>query len=107
TQRRLWERSQEDLHAQLEQQVQERTAELRSSEETFRLLVEGTKDYAIFLLDPHGKIVSWNPGAQRIKQYRADEIIGQHFSRFYPDEDVQAGKPARELEVAATEGRYE
>jgi PAS domain S-box-containing protein len=69
--------------------------------------VEGTKDYAIFLLDQHGNIASWNPGAERIKQYRAEEIIGQHFSRFYPAEDVQSGKPSFELQVAAAEGRYE
>ena len=80
---------------------------LRVSEERFRLLVEGSKDYAIFMLDPTGRIASWNPGAERIKQYRADEIIGQHFSRFYSADDVQAGKPERELQVASTEGRYE
>ena len=94
---------QRDLQGQLERQVQERTAELRASEERFRLLVEGTQDYAIFLLDPEGRVVSWNPGAERIKGYRADEIIGQHFSRFYPPEAVERGWP--DQEVAAGGGR--
>jgi PAS domain-containing protein len=67
-------------NADLERQV----AALRASEERFRLLVEGTRDYAIFMLDFTGKIASWNPGAQRIYQYPAEEIVGQHFSRFYP-----------------------
>src|SRR5207248_3673936 len=62
-------------------------------------------EYAIFMLDPYGRVSSWNPGAERIKGYRADEIIGQHFSRFYPPED--AGKCDMELEVAARDGRFE
>src|SRR5262245_53902944 len=61
---------------------------LRQSEERFRLLVEGAKDYAIFLLDPDGRVASWNPGAERLKGFRAEEIIGQHFSRFYPQETI-------------------
>ncbi len=77
---------------------------LRRSEERFRLLVEGAKDYAIFLLDPQGHVVSWNPGAERIKGYAAQEIIGQHFSRFYPQEALDRGWPAHELKVAAAEG---
>ena len=81
--------------------------ELRLSEERFRLLVQGVLDYAIFMLDPAGFISSWNAGAARIKGYSADEIIGQHFSVFYPPEDVAAGKPARELEVAIAQGRAE
>jgi PAS domain S-box-containing protein len=80
---------------------------LRSSEERFSLLVSGVRDYGIFMLDPGGHIASWNDGAQRIKGYRADEIIGKHFSVFYPDEDNAAGKPAWELEVAEREGRFE
>ena len=80
---------------------------LRQSEERFRLLVEGVRDYAIFLLDPTGHIVSWNSGAQLIKGYTAAEIIGRHFSIFYPLEDIRDGKPARELRIATTEGRYE
>jgi PAS domain S-box-containing protein len=73
----------------------------------YTLLVRSVKDYAIFALDPTGRIVSWNEGAQRIKGYLASEIIGRHFSTFYPDEDNKAGKPAWELEVAAREGRLE
>jgi PAS domain S-box-containing protein len=107
SERRRLERLQRDLQGQLEQQVQERTAELRASEERFRLLVEGTRDYAIFILDPKGHVRSWNPGAERINGYRADEILGEHFSRFYPEEDVRRRKPDQELEVAAAEGRYE
>ena len=80
---------------------------LRRSEERFRLLVEGAKDYAIFLLDPQGNVASWNTGAERIKGYRADEIIGQHFSRFYPQEAIDRGWPAHELTVAKAEGRFE
>jgi PAS domain S-box-containing protein len=76
-------------------------------EQLFRLLVESVADYAIFMLDLNGLVISWNRGAQRIKGYRSDEIIGQHFSRFYGVDDVLSGKPARELEVASTEGRYE
>jgi PAS domain S-box-containing protein len=81
--------------------------ELRESEERFRLMVQGVKDYAIFRLDPHGYVSSWNEGAQRIKGYTAQEIIGRHFSTFYPPDDLAAGKPAWELEVAEREGRIE
>ncbi len=80
---------------------------LRASETRFRTMVEGVTDYAILMLDPDGHVVSWNAGAERLKGYRADEIIGQSFSRFYPEEDVARGKPARELETAASEGRLE
>ena len=80
---------------------------LRQSEERFRLLVEGVRDYAIFMLDPTGHIASWNTGAQLIKGYTPQEIIGQHFSIFYPAEDIHNGKPERELRIAEVEGRYE
>ncbi len=80
---------------------------LRQTEERFRLLVESVKDYAIVMLDPDGRVVSWNVGAERILGYRADEITGQPFARFYPDEDVRAGKPARELAAAVRDGRCE
>src|SRR3989454_8328244 len=80
---------------------------LRAIEQRFRLMVTSVKDYAIFMLDPEGHIASWNEGAERIKGYTADEIIGQHFSRFYPSEDIQRGKPAHELKVAASEERLE
>jgi PAS domain S-box-containing protein len=80
---------------------------LRLSEERLRLLIESVQDYAIFMLDPEGRIASWNPGAERIKGYKAAEIIGQHFSIFYSSEDVASGKPQRELETALREGRVE
>ena len=80
---------------------------LKKSEEQFRLLVQGVTDYAIYMLDIEGRVASWNPGAQRIKGYLSDEIIGQHFSQFYTDEDRKAGEPQRALESAAREGRYE
>jgi PAS domain S-box-containing protein len=76
-------------------------------DDQFRLLVEAVKDYAIFLLDPDGRVVSWNAGAERIKGYTADEILGQHFSRFYEPDDVAAGLPAELLARAAAEGRYQ
>jgi PAS domain S-box-containing protein len=99
--------------AQLQQKAQVVTEldraleELRQSEERFRLFVEGVKDYAIFMLDAGGHVMSWNAGAERIKGYRRDEILGSHFSAFYPSEDVQSGKPYRALETAAAEGRFE
>jgi len=80
---------------------------LRQSEERFRLIVEGVKDYGIFMLDPKGYITSWNAGAARIKGYAAHEIIGKHFSVFYSSEDMQADKPTRELEAAIRNGRVE
>jgi PAS domain S-box-containing protein len=80
---------------------------LRQSEERFRLLVESVKDYAIFMLDLDGRVATWNAGAERIKGYRTEEILGQHFSRFYPPEDLARGKPQWELEVATREGRFE
>jgi PAS domain S-box-containing protein len=73
----------------------------------FRLLVLGVRDYGIFMLDPGGHIVSWNAGAERIKGYAAEEIIGRHFSAFYPPEDVRSGKPDWELRVAKAEGALE
>lgn len=81
--------------------------ELRQSEERFRILVEGVRDYAIFRLDVDGCVTSWNAGAQRIKGYTADEILGRHFSLFFSSEDLVAGKPAKELETAQREGHAE
>ena len=81
--------------------------DLRESEERFRLLVGSVRDYAIFMLDPDGRVLTWNAGAERFKGYRADEIIGQHFSVFYPDEAKQSRWPEHELEVAAKEGVFE
>jgi len=81
--------------------------ELRQSEERFRLLVETVQDYAIFMLDPTGHVVSWNAGAERIKGYRASDIIGRHFRTFYPQEMQDIRHPERELELALRDGRYE
>jgi PAS domain S-box-containing protein len=80
---------------------------LRVSEERFRLMVEGVRDYAIFMLDPLGRVVTWNAGAERIKGYTADEIIGEHFSRFYPPDAIARDWPAEELRRAAADGRIE
>jgi PAS domain S-box-containing protein len=76
------------------------------SSELFRLLVDSVKDYAIFVLDPDGHVITWNQGAQAIKGYTADEILGQHFSKFYPPEAVKSGWPSRELALAEKEGRF-
>lgn len=80
---------------------------LRQSEEQFRLLVQGVTDYAIYMLDADGVVTNWNAGAQRIKGYRPDEVIGQHFSIFYTDEDRAAGDPAAALAMATTHGSFE
>src|SRR5690349_21607642 len=76
-------------------------------EEQFRLLVQGVTDYAIYMLDLDGHVSSWNAGAERIKGYKPEEIIGEHFSRFYTEEDRAVGLPARALKIAATEGKFE
>lgn len=81
--------------------------DLAESEQKFRLMIEGVKDYAIFMLDPGGKITSWNEGAKRMKGYERDEIIGQHFSRFYMEADIQRKHPEHELQIARKVGRYE
>jgi PAS domain S-box-containing protein len=101
--RREAENASQQANAELERKVEA----LRVSEERFRLLVNGAKDHAIFMLDPAGRVASWNPGAERIKQFRAEEIVGQEFSCFYPPEDIQAGRPEQALRVAAAEGWYE
>src|SRR6201985_989191 len=89
----------------LAKQPQQR--DLFESERSFRLLVEGVADYALYMLDPTGTVTSWNIGAQRIKGYAPDEILGQHFSRFYTDTDRANGKPSRALRIAREQGRYE
>jgi PAS domain S-box-containing protein len=81
--------------------------ELRRSEEQFRRLVLGVTDYAIYMLDPDGRVASWNAGAEKIKGYTADEIVGQHFSRFYTEEDRAQQQPERSLANAALDGRFE
>jgi PAS domain S-box-containing protein len=80
---------------------------LHHSEERFRLLVQGVQDYAIYMLDPTGRVTNWNTGAHRFKGYTEAEIVGEHFSRFYTDEDRAAGVPDRALKTAADEGRFE
>lgn len=80
---------------------------LKRSEEQFRLLVKSVQDYAILMLDPAGRVVTWNDGAQRLKGYTAEEIVGQSFERFYPPEKVAEGFPKKELEIAARDGRFE
>jgi len=80
---------------------------LRWTEESFRLMVESVSDYAIVMLDPRGLVVSWNTGAERIKGFNAEEIVGQHFARFYPHDEVASGKPQRDLDLAAASGRHE
>src|SRR5579864_160009 len=80
---------------------------LLQQELRFRQFIEGVKDYAIFMLDPVGKVASWNVGAERLKGYRADEIIGKHFSTFYTEEDIDHGKPTAELKLATEQGRVE
>jgi len=87
-------------------QRREHEEALRQSEERFRLLVEGVSDYAIFMLDPNGYVMTWNGGAERIKGYRADEIIGQHFSKFYPADAIESAWPDHELQVATESGRF-
>jgi PAS domain S-box-containing protein len=79
---------------------------LRDSEENYRILVDGVEDHAIFMVDAHGRIVSWNKGAERIKGYRAAEIIGQNFSCFFPAEEIERGRPAEVLRLAALNGRH-
>jgi PAS domain S-box-containing protein len=79
---------------------------MRQSEERFRLLVEGVSDYAIFMLNTDGTVATWNAGAARIKGYSSEEIVGQHFSKFYPEDAIESGWPEHELRVAAAEGRF-
>ena len=72
----------------------------------YELLIQSVEEYAIYMLDPDGRVVSWNPGARRIKGYAEAEIMGKHFSRFYTPEDVAAGVPAKALDLARRQGRY-
>ena len=95
------------LNGELEQRVEQRTAALRASEEWFRLLLDGVKDYAIYMLDPEGHVISWNAGAARIKGFQSEEILGKDFSCFYKAEDIEAGKPARDLQESVAQGRFE
>jgi PAS domain S-box-containing protein len=121
TERKRAEEAIRQLNKDLENRVKERTSQLEAtiadlessqqellrSEERFRLLVEDVKDYAIFMLDTEGRVVSWNEGAERIQGYKVWEVIGAHFSVFYTQEDIERGLPGEELHVAAAEGRFE
>ena len=98
--------AQKELHKNVDQ-LTHAEAEVRKSEERFRSLVEGVRDYEIIMLDPDGKVASWNEGAERIKGYSAGEIIGRHFSVFYPPEERDAHDIAEELATADREGRFE
>src|SRR5205807_683717 len=82
-------------------------AALHDSQERFRLLLDGVKDYAIYMLDPEGHVISWNAGAARLKGYLQEEILGKHFSCFYTAEDRETGKPSRELQESLSNGRFE
>jgi PAS domain S-box-containing protein len=96
--------------AKVTRDITERRAAERAlldSEQRFRLLVQGVKDYAIYMLDPEGHVTNWNPGAQAIKGYTADEVVGRHFSSFYTEEDLQNGEPERALRTATETGKYE
>jgi PAS domain S-box-containing protein len=97
-------------YAKITRDVTERRqaqAKLRESEQAFRMLVNGISDYAIYMLSPQGEVTNWNLGAERIKGYSAEEVVGSHFSRFYTPEDQAEGKPARALATAAAEGRFD
>jgi PAS domain S-box-containing protein len=124
---RLYQKSQQEIEARarteenlqflnetLEQRVTERTQQLedglrqlRESESRFRLLVEAVSDYAIYMLDPQGFVVKWNPGAERLKGYTAAEIVGQHFSRFYTDDDRAGALPGRTIAAATQANKFE
>src|ERR1700750_1612162 len=88
-------------------EVSDRYLASQTDEGRYRLLIEAVTDYAIYMLDTEGIVTSWNPGAQRFKGYTAQEIIGQHFSRFYTDKDRASGLPSRALEAARNEGKFE
>ena len=121
TERKRAEEAVRQLNKDLENRVEERTSQLestiaelqsnqqqlRQSEEHFRLLVESVSDYAIFMLGTDGRIVSWNEGAERIQGYEVSEAVGEHFSVFYSEEDVDRGLPGEALRVAALEGRFQ
>ena len=96
-----------ELRHQLQEEKLTTEEALRRSEENYRILIHGIRDYAIFMLDKDGRVVSWNIAAEQIKKYSAEEIIGKHFSEFYTVEDRQRGEPRRALETALDKGRYE
>jgi PAS domain S-box-containing protein len=100
------EKLNEKLRAEVIERKQAEDA-FRESEERFRLMVASVKDYAILMLDQSGHVATWNAGAERLKGYKAEEILGRHFSIFYPKEDVEGGKPEKEIKIATTEGCFE
>src|SRR5215208_1387462 len=100
-------RSARSLAEQSTREARGHEESLRESEKRFRLMVEGVKDYAYFMLDPEGHVTTWNDGAERVEGYRAEEILGRHFSVFYTKEAVADGHPEEKLRVAAKEGSYE
>ena len=95
------------LTSAVDRRLSAQKVQLAASERRYHLLVEGIRDYAIFMLSPNGEVMSWNHGAERIEGYRAEEIMGHHFSRFYTDEDLEGNKPAEHLARAAVEGKVE
>jgi hypothetical protein len=99
--------AQHDSTLYIVRELEPAAEDLRRSEERFRLLVEGVSDYAVYMLDPSGRVTTWNSGAERIKGYSASEIIGQSFQLFFTPEDAAAGRPAQELSIAAESGRFE
>ena len=103
-------RAEQELHqlnSELNSRIEEGVDEMRKIDESFRLMVESVKDYAIYMLDRKGDVLSWNKGAEYLKGYKAEEIIGQNFSRFFTDEDIAAGKPSLLLRTAVEEGKVE
>jgi PAS domain S-box-containing protein len=105
--RRQVEQELRRVNETLEERADKRARQLAETERRFRLLVESVTDYAIYMLDPLGNVVNWNPGAERIKGYGREEILGRHFSRFYTEEDQALGVPTKALETAAETGKYE
>src|ERR1700730_10721979 len=95
------------MKAKIPNLKQEALHALRDSEEKYQLLLDGIRDYAIFMIDPHGLVLTWNTGAERIKGYKAEEIIGRNFSCFFPQKDFERGRPQEVLRLTAASGRHE
>src|SRR5262249_2630294 len=105
--RRRAQRTLEQAHLALEHRMQERTAALTQAQDAFKWIMENVKDYAIFVLDLEGQVVTWNAGAQRITGYSADDVVGKFFGVFYPNERAERGKPRDVLKTTVAEGRWE
>jgi PAS domain S-box-containing protein len=95
------------MNAKIPNSTEDALDALRDSEEKYQLLLDGIKDYAIFMIDPQGQVLSWNTGAERIKGYKAEEIIGRNFSCFFPQQDIERGRPQEVLRLTAASGRHE